>query len=264
MPNKVTTVRIVRPNAGIQLAYKRKLQAMIERMAAAVERAIVAEYKRSPPRVAELAQDAAPSVVMQSVIGKIAKKWLGKFDESAEKIAEAYVKDSYKATDSAFRAALKDAGWAVEFKMTPAMRDALEASIAENVGLIRSIPNQYLQKVEGAVMRSYAAGRDLETMVKDIRAIYPVTKRRAEFIARDQSNKANAIVNRTRSLELGITEAIWMHSHAGKHPRPDHVKADGTRYNIAEGCLISGEYIQPGEEPGCRCGSRVVLPFNPD
>ena len=111
------------------------------------------------------------------------------------------------------------------------------------------------------MMRSYTQGRDLETMVKDLKALYPKASRRAVLIARDQSNKANSVVQRTRQMELGITEAIWMHSHAGKEPRPDHVAANGKRYKIAEGCLISGEYIQPGYEINCRCTSRPVLPF---
>ena len=158
------------------------------------------------------------------------------------------------------RLALKEAGWTVEFKMTPAVRDAFNASLEENVGLIRSIPEKYLQQVEGTVMRSYSAGRDLETMVKELKQLYPAASHRAELIARDQSNKANAVVNRARQMELGITEAIWMHSHAGKNPRPDHVAANGKRYNIAEGCKISGEFIQPGEEINCRCTSRAILP----
>ena len=74
----------------------------------------------------------------------------------------------FKASDSAFRQALKEAGWSVEFKMTPAVRDAFNASLEENVGLIRSIPEKYLQQVEGTVMRSYSAGRDLATMVKEL------------------------------------------------------------------------------------------------
>ena len=86
-------------------------------------------------------------------------------------------------------------------------------------------------------------------------------KAQIELIARDQSNKANAVVSRARQLELGITDAIWMHSHAGKNPRKDHVAANGKRYKIAEGCLISGEYIQPGEEINCRCTSRPILPI---
>ena len=55
--------------------------------------------------------------------------------------------------------------------MTPAVRDAFNASLAENVGLIKSIPEKYLQQVEGVVMRSYSAGRDLETMVKELKTL---------------------------------------------------------------------------------------------
>ena len=35
--------------------------------------------------------------------------------------------------------------------------------------------------------------------------------------------------------DLRIREAIWMHSHAGKKPRPEHVKMDGKTYNITKG-----------------------------
>jgi uncharacterized protein with gpF-like domain len=167
----------------------------------------------------------------------------------------------FKHSDSALRRSLKDAGWSVEFTMTPAMKDALNAKIQENIELIKSIPAEYLQEVQGSVMRSYSAGRDLSAMVKEINKIYPKAADRAVLIARDQSNKANAVVNRTRQMELGITEALWLHSSGGAHPRKDHVAASGKKYKIADGCLISGEYIFPGEKINCRCVSRAVLPF---
>lgn len=233
-------------------------------MHASVEYWLTAAYRKDPPRMAKLvdqAHDANPSAKIKKAIDELSKRWIDRFEESAPKIAESYLLSMFKASDSAFRAALKDAGWTVEFKMTPAVRDAFNASLEENIGLIKSIPEKYLNQVEGVVMRSYSAGRDLETMVKELKSIYPITSNRAEFIARDQSNKANAVVNRARQMELGITEAIWMHSHAGKNPRPDHVAANGKRYNIAEGCKISGEYIFPGEFPNCRCSARAVLPF---
>ncbi len=241
------------------------MQRMIAEMHGSVEYWLTAAYRRAPPRmlaVVEQAQDAAsPADRIRKILDELALRWIAKFDEYAPKIAEAYLQGMFKASDSSFRTALKDAGWTVEFKMTPAVRDAFNASLNENVGLIRSIPEKYLQQVEGVVMRSYSAGRDLETMVKDLKQLYPGASHRAELIARDQSNKANAVVNRARQMELGITEAIWMHSHAGKNPRLDHVAADGKRYKIAEGCKISGEFIQPGTEINCRCTSRAVLPF---
>jgi len=260
---KPKTARSVAANRGIEARYRKALQRMIAEMHASVEYWTVAGFRKAPPRMTALveqAQDAAPSSTIKRIMAELAKRWIARFEESAPKIAEAYLSGMFKASDSAFRASLKDAGWSVEFKMTPAVRDVFNASLAENVGLIKSIPEKYLQQVEGTVMRSYSAGRDLETMTKELRALYPGAAHRAELIARDQSNKANAVVNRARQLELGITEALWMHSHAGKNPRPDHVAANGKRYNIAEGCKISGEYIQPGEEINCRCTSRPILP----
>ena len=264
MALKLKTASAVHANRGVEQKYRKTLDAMIADMIGSVEYWLKAGYKKTPPRMValvDMAEDASPSQTIKKLLDALAKRWIQKFDDAAPRIADAYLKSMFKTSDSAMRQALKDAGWTVNFKMTPAVRDAFNASLAENVGLIRSIPEKYLQQVEGVVMRSYAAGRDLETMTKDLRKLHPITQRRAELIARDQSNKANAVVNRARQMELGITEAIWMHSHAGKEPRPDHVAANGRIYKIAEGCKISGEYIQPGEEINCRCTSRPVLPF---
>lgn len=263
MPQAPKTVRAIHANRGIEAKCRKALQRMIAEMHGSVEYWLTAAYRKDPPRMlalVEQAQDAAPSAKIKKILDELARRWTDRFNDYAPKIAEAYLKGAFKASDSAFRQALKEAGWTVDFKMTSAVRDAFNASLEENVSLIRSIPEKYLQQVEGAVMRSYSAGRDLATMVKELKQIYPAASHRAELIARDQSNKANAVVIRARQMELGITEAIWMHSHAGKNPRPDHVAANGKRYNIAEGCKISGEFIQPGEEINCRCTSRAILP----
>ena len=262
MPTKPKTAASVRANRGVEAKYRKDLARLVAEMHSSLEYWLTAAYRKNPPRMAALvAQDAAPSEKMKRVLNELAKRWIGRFDEYAPKIAESYLRGMFKTSDSAMRKALADAGWTVDFKMTAAVRDAFNASLQENISLIKSIPEKYLQQVEGVVMRSYAAGRDLETMTKELRKLYPEAGRRVELIARDQSNKANAVVNRARQLELGITEAIWMHSHAGKVPRADHLAANGKKYKIAEGCLISGQYIQPGEEINCRCTSRPILPF---
>ena len=254
-------VRAVHPNAGVEAAYREALKRAIAEMARSVEYWLTAAYRKRPPRLAALASDASPSEAIERMMRDLADRWIGKFEDWAPKLAERYLKGAFKASDSAFQQALKAAGWSVEFSMTPTLRDVFEASLSENVGLIKSIPEQYLQQVQGEVMRAYSAGRDLESLTRALRLLYPKAADRAELIARDQSNKANAVVNRARSLELGITEAVWMHSHAGKTPRPDHLAANGKKFEIAKGRLIGGRYVQPGEEINCRCTYRVVLPF---
>ncbi len=255
-------VRSVPANRGIEVAYRRAISKLIDEMNNSMLYWLTAQYKAAPSRVEELAQDAStPSNKMRAKLNAIARRWIKKFNEAAPKIAEAYIRKQFAYSNSAFRQALADNGWTVKFTLTPAMRDALNASINENVALIKSIPEQYFKQVEGIVMRAYTIGRDQAQLVKELKAMYPKTQDRAILIARDQSNKANATVNRTRQLELGITKAVWMHSHAGKTPRPSHVAANGKEFDVANGMYLDGKWIQPGEEINCRCTSRSILPF---
>ncbi|MDI8992978.1 hypothetical protein MJI20_27730, partial [Salmonella enterica subsp. enterica serovar Anatum] len=49
----------------------------------------------------------------------------------------------------------------ISVKIISEMNTALQASITENVNLIRSIPQQHLTQVETLVMQSVSRGRDL-------------------------------------------------------------------------------------------------------
>ena len=262
MALKLKVARAVWPNVGSRNRYHRRLAKLVAEMAASVEYWLTAQRKDAPPI---LASDALPSAEMQAEVQRLFEQWRKRFEAEAPKMAGAFVRSQFSATNSAMRQALRDAGWSIHFTMTPAMRDAFEASLAENVGLIKSIPARYLQEVEGIVMRNYAAGRDLKSMAAEIRGRYKVAANRAVLIARDQSNKANAVVQAARQTELGITEGIWLHSHAGKTPRPTHVAMNGKRYLISKGMYDSAvkKWIHPGELVGCRCVGRSVLPWTP-
>jgi SPP1 gp7 family putative phage head morphogenesis protein len=108
-------------------------------------------------------------------------------------------------------------------------------------------------------MQSVQNGRDLGTLSKGLQKQFGVSKRRAALIARDQNNKATAVIARTRQQSLGITQAKWRHSHAGKTPRPSHVHADGEVYDIAKGMYLDGEWVWPGTAINCRCTSQPII-----
>ena len=259
---KVTTLRAIWPNAAVRQRYQRRMVTLIREMADSVEYWLQAQRRADPP---VLATDALPSDQMQAEVQRLFDQWRERFDDAAPQMAHGFVGGAFKATNAAMRMALRDAGWSIEFTMTEAMRDAFAASLAENVGLIKSIPAQYLQEVEGIVMRNYAAGRDLKSMAAEIRTRYKVAANRAVLIARDQSNKCSAVVQAARQKELGIVEGVWLHSHAGKTPRPTHVAMNGKRYEIAKGMYDSAvkKWIWPGQLVGCRCVGRSVLPWTP-
>lgn len=207
-----------------------------------------------------LAQDASPAIMMRTAMKKLSRRWLGKFDVLAAKLAERFTSDVMKNSDASLSTALQQAGFMVPFKMTSDMNNALHATITENVNLIRSISQQYLTQVETLVMQSVSRGRDLGTLTRELQQRYGVTKRRAAFIALDQNNKATSVMQSARQRALGIRRGRWRHSHAGKEPRQSHVKADGKEFDLDKGMFLDGKWVMPGEEIGCRCTWEAVLP----
>jgi len=259
-PRNEKLLRPVHPNAGLQAAYRRKLTALIDEMARSVECWLSAAYRANEP---EIAQDESPAPALRAAMRRLARRWFRRFDVAAKELADYFATAVSDRSDAALKAILKKGGISVEFKMTKAQNDVLQATIGEQVGLIKSIPAQYLTSVEGLVMRSVQTGRDLGELTKALQKQHGVTKRRAAFIARDQNNKATASLTRARQVELGITEAIWVHSAGGKTPRPTHVKAgrEQARYDVRKGWFDPHEqrHILPGELINCRCVARPVV-----
>ena len=249
----------VRPNIGAEIAYQAKIDRLIAAMNRDVLRQVRATWSEKPP---ELAQDASPASMLRATMARLAQKWTQRFAEFAESIGGAFGRQTVKLTDRAFTAALRKAGFTVKFRMTSTMNDVMQATIGEQVGLIRSIPAEYLADVQGAVMRSVQTGRDLATLTSEIEAKYGITRRRAALIARDQNNKATASMTRVRQQEIGITEALWMHSAGGRVPRPSHVANNRKRFSVSEGWYDPDEKkrIWPGELINCRCVSGGIVP----
>jgi SPP1 gp7 family putative phage head morphogenesis protein len=254
---ETTVLPAVRANAGIEAWYRRQLDALVLEMHASIVYWLTETWKANEP---ELAQDATPANVLRAAMAKLTIRWLRKFNEGADKLAKLFADKSLKYTDSVFQKTLRDAGFAIPFTMTPAMRDVYSAVIGEQVGLIRSIAAQHLTQIETVVMQGVQRGRDLAYIHDELRARYGVTKRRAALISRDQSNKATATLNAARQQGLGIKQAIWRHSGAGKEPRPEHVKADGEKFDLSKGMYLEGEWVLPGQAINCRCTAQPIIP----
>ena len=250
-------LRPVHANQGIEAAYRKRLDKLVDEMQRSVVYWLTAAYRRNVP---EIAQDESPAMALTKMMRRLAKQWQRRFEEAAQPVATEFAETSMSAADLSLRNALRQKGFSVQFQMTRAANDVFQATVQENVGLIKSIAAEHLQDVQGLVMRSVTQGRDLEGLVEDLQKRYGVTKRRAAFIARDQNNKATATITRVRQQGLGIKQAKWRHSRGGRHPRKSHQEADGKAYDVDKGMLIDGEYIRPGELPNCRCVAISIIP----
>ena len=261
---KAPTLPPVRPAAPTRIKNQRKLDALIDEMSRSLLYWLRAAYQAETPATVELAQDASASRLLQAAFDKLQARWLRRFDELAPKLADWFATSHKTRVDRSMARDLREGGFTVKFKMSKAMRDAYNAIVDENVGLIKSIGEQHLSNVRVALMQSVQNGRDLEYLTTQLEKRTGITKRRAARIALDQNNKATAVMVRTRALEAGVTKARWVHSAGGKQPRPEHLKAgrDGLIFDLAKGHdFHNGEgTVWPGTAINCRCVAVPIVP----
>lgn len=242
----------VQPATPIRTEYQRRLERAVTDMHESVRFWVAGCYR------IQMAADASAPRELQAAIRKLSRRWLRNFDKLAWKLSDWFATKVEERSTVGLKESLRKHGFTVRFKPTRAMNDAAQAVTAENVALIKSIPEQYLKSVEGAVMRSVQTGRDLKSLVDDLTQIEGITRRRAKLIARTQNNQATAAMTRVRMLEAGITRAVWVHTRAGKTYRPEHVAMNGQQYDVASGADVEGRW--PGVAINCHCISRPVIP----
>ena len=232
----------VKPNVGNDRAYLKELRTMLR-------------------RIKEDINDAKTDDVRQfgNRIDYLLEQWSKRLDRLGYTISKRFINRNRATFDKRFMQELRKAGFTVNFQLSPNIEDILEASVKENVGLIKSIGVDYLERVQQQVWSGVASGYDLGQIAKDLSKAYGISDRRAKNIARDQGAKAHAVIERERRKEAGITQAVWLHSHAGKVPRPSHVKANGKVFDIEKGLYLDGVWTLPGVQINCKCGSMAVI-----
>lgn len=265
---KTKRLKAVNYNAGNIKWYQRELLAEIREMNEDVKQQVIDIIRGNPlAEDSSLAMDANPVQMVKHALDALARKWVDRFISKAFPISDDLVKKTESAVDRGLLASARKESLTINMQWTPAMTEKVDAIIAENVSLIRSIPEKYFTEVEGMVYRAVARGGDRKGLADEIEASfgkrYGITRRRAEFIARDQIRKATSALSSARQQAAGIEEGEWVHSGGGHAPRKSHVKAgkERKRFKLSEGCLIDGEYIMPGQLPNCGCTWKPVLPF---
>lgn len=255
--NRVVLGPVV-PSPGFAAEYRRRLDSLVDEMHRSLDHWVVAAYRNNAP---ELAQDASPTAELAAVLAKLTRRWTTRFDRTSKELALYFGLGVKDRTDEQLRAVLRRGGFAIKFTMTRAMNDAFQATVQENVGLIKSIASRHLSDVQGLVMRSVSRGGSLKELSEQIESRYQKTKNRAALIARDQNNKATSVMTVARYREMGVKKAVWRHSHGGHDKRPTHVANDGEEFDVVEGWLdpAVNERIWPGQLINCKCVSQAVF-----
>ena len=260
------TLRAAKPQAGLRDAYAKKLRALVLSMSQDVAEAVKEAYEANEPLIAQDAK-ALPAKKLSDIMDRLRKRWDERFNGEARNLAQWFAKKVRSGVVRQQKEAIKSAkdlppAFSVGFDKGRVSQDVFEAIVEENALLIKSIGRTYLDQVEGLVMRSVTAGRDIKGLAEDLQKRYDITKRRADFIARDQNNKAAESLARAHDLNLGITRGVWMHVPGKYTSRKSHKDADGEEFDLNKGIWDNEvkKWVKPGELPGCQCTYRPILP----
>lgn len=256
-------LRAVQSNAGIRVAYQRRLHRLIDEMQRSTLWWVRAAYKQDESRIVpEMSQDASPARMLQKVMNRLFRYWMRRWADEAVKIATDFINRTQKRTTSSYEQAFKAAGFTVKMDPSRVRNNVVQALIDENVSLIKSIPQQYFSDVRGLVQRSVSMGRDVGFLVDELQKRYKVTRNRADLIARDQNNKATEAIKRVESEQLGVKVGIWVHIPGKYTSRATHLAMNGKPFLISEGMYDPAvkRKVLPGELVACQCTYRDFVP----
>lgn len=256
----------ISPNAAPELRYFDSLAKLIYGMTLETEREIKRLFNKEPAKE-HFAMDASVSSQARILTNALIKKFMDKFAKNAKPIAERLANEVDAASSAQVHSSIRQLSGGLSLptaNLDGQLKDMLSATITENVNLIKSIPQQYLNGVQQAVMRSIAGGTTPENLTEYLRKHKGITLRRARMIAMDQNRKAMQGLSRGRMKNLGIRKFIWLHTGGSNEPRELHVRMSGNIYSFDDPPIIderTGERGFPGDAVNCRCKMQPVIDF---
>lgn len=151
--------------------------------------------------------------------------------------------------------------------IAPNFSKHVSAKIAEeyttNLKLyIRKFAEEEIIKLRKEVIAHTFRGDRYEDLITKIEEGYGVARRKAKFLARQETSLLTAKLRDQRYQEIGIEEYIWQTvTGTPAHPvRPMHKKLNGTRQRFDSPPVDdpNGSRHNPGENYNCRCIARPV------
>lgn len=179
-------------------------------------------------------------------------------------VAREFVHTANEANLRGFKKSMQSVGFDL-FGDSPRLQDYLKATTEDNVALIKSIPEQYLQQVERSVMANMRAGQRPQVIVNQLRERYQLTQSRAKLIARDQASKINSGLSEQRQRSAGFEYFQWVESEDSR-VRSEHHRFASAVTKYGKGIYrwddpprnSKGVPLTPGQDYQCRCTARPI------
>lgn len=140
--------------------------------------------------------------------------------------------------------------------------EIVEGFAAENVSLIRSIPEKFFEDLQGRIVTAVHRGTRVEELSKEIQSRYGVVRSRADLIGRDQTTKLYGQLNRRRQESVGLRRYLW-ETVGDQRVRDSHAELEGEEYDFDDPPVTNedGDTNNPGEDYQCFIGSLEIEAF---
>lgn len=259
-------------NVSQQQRYVAALEKLIDQMSAETERKIERLFKSETAKeFLSVAMDENIASQARILMNALNRKFDDLFGRNAKVLAERMVKSAGKVSKTVLNNSIKKmtGGMSIKTSMiTPDLKTILNASVTENVGLIKTIPATYFSRVQGSVMRSIINGNGLESLVPALQKYKGISYRHAKNMALDQTRKVYNSFNASRMEAVGIKKFEWLHSGGSKEPRESHIKISGKIFSFDKLEQEQDKLGVPPEDQGlpgvainCKCTMTPVYEF---
>lgn len=250
----------VNPPRGIERAYALALSRFAQQLPSAY-----ADLLRAMPDLIASAKyerhdaqrwDISTAERLKQLLAAAQTKLASALDErSIERLATQYAARTVDYQKSELSRQTKAALGADVFVADRGLKALTAGFVAENVQLIKSIPEQLHAQVAAASLRALQNATPNKRFAQEIEDTFGVAKRRARLIARDQIGKLMGQVAAQRQRALGVTHYIWRTVNDDR-VRDEHKDREGKTYAY-EGKDAADEL--PGEAIQCRCFAEPIF-----
>jgi uncharacterized protein with gpF-like domain len=258
-----------------EILYRNELYKMIKAMIKDYK-SVLGIYRDKKEQVAMDAEGTWLTTDINKKLDSLGRKWGKNFEIFAKEHSKKFVEKMLRLSNTQIKQVLKD--WFADQRLEligqvvpEQIKQVVNANIAYNVSLIKSIAPQYHDRVLGSVMRSINGGGSLKQLSIEIARYGGMEMRRAKLIAQDQTRKVYNSITMRNCQRLGVQKMKWLHSHAVREARPLHIRkfnGDYSNYPYVNGLdglvfeLDNPPVIQEakGKQPEVR-GYPTQLPF---
>ena len=190
-------------------------------------------------------------------INHLATYW----NKKAKKLAEILPTKEAQGIEKFVNLKLKAQSKEFSLKESSALvRNEMNAIIERNASLIKTIPNEIIERYRSEVLNN-VANLNQEALINTFKTFKGISYRRAKTIARDQTQKAINDLQNAKAQQLGFNYYIW-HTAQDSRVSDEHKRLEGRIYSFANPTAVIDAYGNVGHtstRTNCRCYAEPIL-----